>query len=65
MDDHWLTTLLYSWGGDTPPEVVWGLNEMIDLLRVHHPELELIDEEEGISEENLKRLIEALQEKGL
>lgn len=22
-------TLLYSWGGDTPAEVIWGLNEML------------------------------------
>ena len=24
-----INTLLYSWGGDTPEEVVWGLNELM------------------------------------
>ena len=24
-----LTTLLFSWGGDTPPEAVWAFNELI------------------------------------
>lgn len=25
-----LNTLGFSWGGDTPPEAVWGINEMLD-----------------------------------
>ena len=25
-----IMTLLDSWGGDTPPEVFWGLNEMLE-----------------------------------
>lgn len=24
-----LLTLLYSWGSDTPAEVIWGLNEIL------------------------------------
>ena len=27
-----MSTLLYSWGSDTPPEVIWGLNELLDWL---------------------------------
>jgi len=23
-------TLLHSWGSETPPEVIWGLNELVD-----------------------------------
>lgn len=25
-----LLTLFYSWGGDTPDEVYWGANELLD-----------------------------------
>jgi hypothetical protein len=25
-----LSTLFYSWGSDTPPEVYWGANELLD-----------------------------------
>ena len=25
-----LSTLFYSWGSDTPPEVYWGCNELLD-----------------------------------
>jgi len=25
-----INTMLYSWGGDTPQEVVWAFNEMMD-----------------------------------
>jgi len=28
-----LSTLLHSWGSDTPPEVFWGLNEQIEWLQ--------------------------------
>ncbi len=33
---EWMETLLYSWGGDTPQEVYWGLNEMIVWLNTEH-----------------------------
>jgi len=23
-------TLLYSWGSDAPPEVIWALNDLLD-----------------------------------
>jgi hypothetical protein len=25
-----LSTLLHSWGGDTPPEATWAANELLD-----------------------------------
>ncbi len=25
-----IRTILYSWGGDTPCEAVWGVNELLD-----------------------------------
>ena len=25
-----LQTLFYSWGGDTPSEVIWGANELLE-----------------------------------
>jgi len=27
-----LGTLLYSWGSDTPNEVIWGLNELVQFF---------------------------------
>ncbi len=32
----WLLTIIYSYGGDTPEEVYWGLNEMIEWLNAEH-----------------------------
>ena len=29
-----LGTLFYSWGGDTPPEVIWGGNEILDWIEI-------------------------------
>jgi len=31
-----LRTLLHSWGSDTPPEVIWGLNDMIAWLELEY-----------------------------
>jgi len=25
-----LSTLLFSWGGDTPPEAIWAANDFLD-----------------------------------
>ena len=25
-----VNTLLYSWGGDTPADAIWGVNELLD-----------------------------------
>jgi len=27
---HALSTLLFSWGGDTPPEAIWAANDFLD-----------------------------------
>lgn len=27
-----IETLLFSWGMDTPPEAIWGLNELLDFI---------------------------------
>ena len=31
-----LSTLLHSWGGDTPAEATWSANEMIDWIVVEY-----------------------------
>ena len=31
-----IITLLYSWGGDTPSEVIWGLNELINWIEIEY-----------------------------
>lgn len=36
LEYKWLTTLLYSWGSDTPQEVIWGINEMVQWLNEKH-----------------------------
>jgi len=33
---QWLTDLLYSWGSDTPSEVIWGINAFIDYLNARY-----------------------------
>ena len=27
------STILYSWGSDTPQEVIWGLNDLLDWVK--------------------------------
>jgi len=29
-----IQTLFHSWGGDTPPEVYWGCNELLDWYEI-------------------------------
>ena len=58
-----LSTLLYSWGGDTPPEVMWGLNELIDLINSKiklQPKLEYLCEVETEAYEDIDIAINAL-----
>ena len=31
-----LTTLLYSWGGDTPPKAIWTANDLLDWLTIEY-----------------------------
>ena len=31
-----LGTLFYSWGGDTPPEVIWGTNELLEWFEAEY-----------------------------
>lgn len=31
-----LSTLFYSWGSDTPAEVFWGCNELLDWYEKEH-----------------------------
>lgn len=29
-----VNTLLYAWGGDTPPEAIWAFNELMEALNM-------------------------------
>lgn len=31
-----LETLLHSWSSDTPPEVIWGLNELLNWYEIEY-----------------------------
>lgn len=33
------TTLLFSWGGDTPPEAIWAGNDFLKVFRTMYSEL--------------------------
>ncbi len=43
------TTLLYAWGGDTPPEAIWAANEFLRILEVAYPVLVGLDFQEDNS----------------
>ena len=67
-EEDWLTTLLYSWGGDTPQEVIWGINGMIQWLNEKHGfQLEELYEPYGSSwdevreDRKIKAVVEALK----
>ena len=34
------STLLYSWGGDTPPEAIWAANDFLEYHKPFYTELE-------------------------
>jgi hypothetical protein len=50
-----LSTMLNSWGGDTPPEAIWAGNELLDWYEKEHSvklNARLTEEEgEGTNEE--------------
>jgi len=60
-----LSSLFFSWGGDTPPEVYWGCNDLLDWyektftislgIRFEEPQ------ESNNYENNYKAVIEAIK----
>ncbi len=54
-----LSTLLFSWGGDTPPEAVWAANEMLEWYEKEYGvKLNIEIEEDGSTDfEDVKRAI--------
>ena len=47
-----LETLLHSWGGDTPQEAVWGVNELLDWYQMEYGiYIDRLDPEDFSSEE--------------
>lgn len=56
-----ITTLAYSWGSDTPPEVFWGLNDLIDFLNAeYHVSIPKMESEDGEAIEKLLNDIDNL-----
>jgi len=57
---HALSTLLFSWGGDTPPEAIWAANDFLDYfekvnkitLSGRFEEIDYQDDNEGSGEHN-------------
>ena len=40
-----ISTLLHSWGGDTPPEAIWAFNEIVDWVNSEYGfEIDQLDE---------------------
>lgn len=60
-----IETLLYSWGGDTPPEAIWGCNELLDWyekeyqvkFKMRFAELDEIEDSGEHNEKVVKKLI--------
>ena len=57
-----LSTLLHSWGSDTPPEAVWAYNEMIGFINKEYNKnfSEISEEYTAQSETNMNELFEFL-----
>ena len=56
------TTLLYSWGSDTPNEAVWSANELLDWLN-ENKIVDIADRFEETSAENFGDINEMLMSK--
>ena len=46
-----ISTLLNSWGSDTPPEVYWGLNKLVEILTKNTNTTPIYAEEDGFNSE--------------
>lgn len=46
-----ISTLLNSWGSDTPPEVYWGLNKLVEILAKNTNATPIYAEEDGFNSE--------------
>lgn len=66
--DGWLTTMVYSWGGDTPNEVFWTLSELTNwvnsktALTLEPPTEDLYFEGDDEFDIRLRALSEALED---
>jgi len=54
------TTLLYSWGSDTPPEATWAANDFLKLLSATHKELIGLEFKESYSDADCEEHNEAI-----
>ena len=57
-----IRTLLCSWGGDTPPEVVWALNELIELLNMKYSTSIPADFPEEWEDKDFNNLMSSLEQ---
>lgn len=59
-----VSTLLYSWGGDTPPEATWGLNDLLKWYEAeYNVKLGVKFTEVGSKESTDNEVIAAIKEK--
>jgi len=57
-----LSTLFWSWGGDTPSEVIWGANELLEWFEKEHNVKLGVEFEEGNEDAfNYNQVIEAIR----
>ena len=56
-------SLLYSWGGDTPPEAIWSANDFLDYFKPNHPELkglEFLEDDDNGENNRILEIIKTL-----
>jgi len=47
--------LMDSWGSETPPEIYWGLNKLVEIITNHKNTTPIFADEDGLnSEQELK-----------
>lgn len=57
-----LSTLLHSWGSDTPPEAIWAANEFVDFFaEVRGKENHNIEFKEDLNDDDLDIIFNKLK----
>lgn len=58
-------TLLYSWGGDTPPEAIWAANDFLNAQKQFYKELRDQQFVEDDQDGNNTRILDLLKSMGI
>jgi hypothetical protein len=55
-----IETLMFSWGGDTPPEAFWVLQELVDFINAEYNQQLVAPTEEDYGTEMFNTKFEAI-----